>query len=204
MASTTRRAKPPAGPSDTEARILAATERLLGRGERFTELPVQRVLTEAGVSRATFYAHFKDKTDLVLRLTDDVRRRSLDLAQNWRPESADGYARFFTDVIALHRSKAPVLAALREVAVYDATVRGFYTADLEGFDEVVLQALLDQQAAGLTSSDVDAAAASRVIVWGGAQAIARHIEVDDGSGDGAFARELARIWWYGAFRRTSN
>ncbi|XVU21348.1 TetR/AcrR family transcriptional regulator [Actinoplanes sp. CA-054009] len=204
MASTTRRAKPPAGPSDTEARILAATERLLGRGERFTELPVQRVLTEAGVSRATFYAHFRDKTDLVVRLTDDVRRRSLELAREWQPESAEGYARFFTKVIALHRSKGPVLAALREVAVYDATVRDFYTADLEGFDEVVLRALLEQQAAGLTGSDVDAASASRVIVWGGAQAIARHIEVDDGSGDGAFARELASIWWFGAFRRTSH
>ena len=38
-------------------------------------------------------------------------------------------------------------------------------------------------------------------MWGGAQAIARHIEVDDGSGDAAFARELGWIWWHGAYRR---
>jgi hypothetical protein len=39
---------------------------------------------------------------------------------------------------------------------------------------------------------------------GRAQAIAHHIAVDDGSGDTALARELARIWWHGAYRRPSD
>ncbi|CAM5524928.1 hypothetical protein [Streptomyces canarius] len=80
----------------------------------------------------------------------------------------------------------------------------FYTADLEGFDEAVLRTLLSEQAAGSTPADLDAVAASRIIVWGGAQAIAHHIRVDDGSGDAVFARELARIWWYGAYRRPAG
>ncbi|MEU6204148.1 helix-turn-helix domain-containing protein, partial [Micromonospora musae] len=44
-----------------EAQILAATERLLGEGESFTELGVQRIAREAGVARSTFYMHFADK-----------------------------------------------------------------------------------------------------------------------------------------------
>jgi hypothetical protein len=42
-----------------------------------------------------------------------------------------------------------------------------------------------------------------VIVLGGEVAIADHVATfrDDTSGDGAFARELARIWWYGVYRR---
>ncbi|MBG6106012.1 AcrR family transcriptional regulator [Micromonospora vinacea] len=205
MASFTRRAKADPGTPAVESRILAATERLIERGERYTEISVQQILTEAGVSRATFYAHFRDKTDLIVRLTADLRQRLLEMAQGWDPaageDGADRYTRFFADVIALHRRKGFVLAALREVASYDQTVRGFYTADLEGFDQAVLRTLVEQQQSGKTPADLDAAAASRVIVWGGGQAIARHIEVDNGDGDAAFARELGHIWWYGAYRR---
>lgn len=84
-----------------------------------------------------------------------------------------------------------MLTTVREAAAYDSAVGDFYTADLEGFDEAVLQTLRSEQAAGSTAADVDVTAASRVIVWGGAQAIAHHIAVDDGSGDAVFARELA-------------
>ncbi|WP_127502292.1 TetR/AcrR family transcriptional regulator [Actinoplanes solisilvae] len=205
MASFTRRAKADAETPTIVTRVLAATERLIERGERYTDISVQQILAEAGVSRATFYAHFRDKTDLIVRLTADLRQRLLEMAQGWDPtageDGADRYTRFFADVIALHRRKGLMLAALREVASYEQTVRDFYTADLEGFDQAVLSTLVEQQHSGKTPADLDAAAASRVIVWGGGQAIARHIEVDDGGGDAAFARELGHIWWYGAYRR---
>ncbi|MFJ2651983.1 TetR/AcrR family transcriptional regulator [Streptomyces sp. NPDC087420] len=192
----------------TEAKLLSAVERLLGAGESFTDLSVQRIIEEAGVSRATFYAYFPGKPDILKRLAEKVRDASLALAQQWDPgageDGADRYTRFFEDVLALHRAHHPVLSAVREVATYDSAVRDFYTADLEGFDEAVLATLLQQQHVGATPADLDAVAASRVIVWGGAQAMARHISVDDGSGDAALARELGRIWWYGAYRRPAG
>jgi hypothetical protein len=99
--------------------------------------------------------------------THGIPARSLEMARAWDPgageDGADRYTRFFADIIALHREHGAVLAAFREVAVHDATARGFYTADLEGFDEAVLQTLLDRQRAGSTPSDVDAVAAGRVI-----------------------------------------
>ncbi|WP_327237188.1 TetR/AcrR family transcriptional regulator [Streptomyces sp. NBC_01317] len=192
----------------TEAKLLSAVERLLDAGESFTDLSVQRIIGEAGVSRATFYAYFPGKPDILKRLAEKVRDASLALAQQWDPgageDGADRYTRFFEDVLALHRAHHPVLSAVREVATYDSAVRDFYTADLEGFDEAVLATLLQQQHVGATPADLDAVAASRVIVWGGAQAMARHISVDDGSGDAALARELGRIWWYGAYRRPAG
>ncbi|MGC5311431.1 TetR/AcrR family transcriptional regulator [Micromonospora zamorensis] len=208
MPSVTRSRRQPDGPSAAETQILEATERLLKRGERYTELSVQRILAEAHVSRATFYAHFRDKTELIIRLSGALRERLLELARGWDPsageDGAERYARFFVEVITTHRENGPVLAALREVATYDPTVRGFHTADLEEFDEAVLRTLIEQQRAGATPADLDAVAASRVIVWGGGQAIARHIEVDDGTGDAVFARELGKIWWYGAYRRPAD
>lgn len=192
----------------TETKLLSSVEKLLNAGESFTDISVQRIIEEAGVSRATFYAYFPGKPDILKRLAEKIRDASLALATQWDPgageDGAARYTKFFEDVLALHRAHHPVLSAVREVASYDAAVRDFYTADLEGFDEAVLATLLEQQRAGATPSDLDAVAASRVIVWGGAQAMAHHISVDDGSGDAALARELGRIWWYGAYRRPAE
>ncbi|SEO21020.1 TetR/AcrR family transcriptional regulator [Actinacidiphila rubida] len=192
----------------TRAQVMAALERLLDAGENYSEISVQRILEEAGVSRATFYAHFPGKSDVLVQLSDDLRESVLALARQWDPAGegagAERFARYFEDVLAIHRAHQGVLTAVREAAAYDAAVSDFYTADLEGFDETVLRTLRSEQAAGSTPADLDAVAASRVIVWGGAQAIAHHIRVDDGRGDAAFARELARIWWHGAYRRPAG
>ncbi|MGW2104119.1 TetR/AcrR family transcriptional regulator [Streptomyces olivaceoviridis] len=189
----------------TRAQVMSTLERLLDSGESFSEISVQRILEEAGVSRATFYAHFHSKSDVLVRLTDELRESLLTLARQWDPGAgADRFARFFEEVIKIHRAHQGVLTAVREAASYDSAVGDFYTADLEGFDEAVLRTLLSEQAAGATPADLDAVAASRIIVWGGAQAIAHHIRVDDGSGDAVFARELARIWWHGAYRRPAG
>jgi AcrR family transcriptional regulator len=192
----------------TRAQVIRTLGRLLDSGEAFSEISVQRILEEAGVSRATFYAHFHSKSDVLVRLTDELRESLLALARQWDPgtgeDGADRFARFFEEVITIHRAHQGVLTAVREAASYEAAVGDFYAANLEGFDETVLRILRSEQAVGATPADVDAPAASRIIVWGGAQAIAQHIAVDDGSGDAMFARELARIWWHGAFRRPTG
>lgn len=189
----------------TVAQVMSALRELLDTGEAFSEISVQRILEQAGVSRATFYAHFQSKSDVLVRLTNGLRESLLALAQQWDPgDSPDRLAQFFEEVIKIHRAHHSVLAAVREAATYDSTVDDFYTADLEGFDETALRSLLADQAAGLTPADLDAVSASRIIVWGGAQAIAHHIRVDDGSGDAVFARELALIWWHGAYRRPAG
>ncbi|WP_200828479.1 TetR/AcrR family transcriptional regulator [Mycobacterium sp. 3519A] len=205
MASITRQRRDADRQSGSEQRLLDAVERLLNAGQLFTEISVQRILEEAGVSRATFYAHFRDKSALLIRLTDTLRERLLDLARAWDPaageDGAARYAEFFLEVIRIHRENFAVLSAVRELASYDPAVHDFYTADLDEFERAVCQTLTEQQRSGATISELSPVAASRVIVWGGAQAIAHHISVDDGSGDTQFARELGAIWWHGAYRR---
>lgn len=192
----------------TRAQVMAALERLLDSGRAYSDISVQEVLTEAGVSRASFYAHFTGKSDVLVRLTDDLRETLLALARQWDPaageDGADRFARFFQEVLGIHRAHQGVITAVREAASYESAVGDFYTANLEGFEETVARTLLSEQAAGSTAADVDTACASRIISWGGAQAIARHIQTDDGGGDTAFAHELARIWWYGAYRRPTG
>ncbi|MFJ5212354.1 TetR/AcrR family transcriptional regulator [Streptomyces nigra] len=189
----------------TVAQVMAALRQLLDGGEAFSEISVQRILEKAGVSRATFYGHFQSKSDVLVRLTNGLRESLLALAQQWDPGvSPDRLTRFFEEVIKIHRAHQSVLTAVREAATYDSTVDDFYVADLEGFDAATLRFLLSEQATGLTPANLDAVSASRIIVWGGAQAIAHHVRVDDGSGDTVFARELALIWWHGAYRRPAG
>src|ERR1044071_1389315 len=55
-----------------ERDLLSATERLMRDGTSFTELSVDRLATEAGISRASFYIYFEDKGYLLRRLASQV------------------------------------------------------------------------------------------------------------------------------------
>lgn len=202
MPSVTRNFNAPDRRAALDGRVLAAVERLLAEGMRYSEISVARILEEAGIARSTFYAHFRDKTELLARLAGSLRQELLEIIGRWKPDSgAEGLAAVFAQSIAYHRAHSAVLLAIKEAAAYDSGINDFYSADLDAFEAFAKEAILAEQAAGRTGGGVSADAASRVIVWGGEYAIARHIQVDDGSGDLEFARELAALWWYGAFRR---
>ena len=74
MPSVTRKpqAKRQERREEIERQLLDATERLMAAGASFTELSVDRLATEAGISRASFYIYFEDKGHLLRRLTGQV------------------------------------------------------------------------------------------------------------------------------------
>ena len=72
---------------------------------------------------------------------------------------------------------------------------------MESFQARAIEHLRERQAAGLTDPGLDPVKAARIIVVGGAQAIADHIERDGAGEDSAFARELAMTWWFGTYSR---
>ncbi|HET6502986.1 MAG TPA: helix-turn-helix domain-containing protein [Amycolatopsis sp.] len=207
MVSVTRR--PNSGGNrrgEVESQLIAATERLLAEGTRFTELGVQRIAEAAGVARSTFYLHFPDKTALLLRLATTFQYRSFALVSGWQGTGDGGggldeLVALYEAVLRLHRDHFPVLAAIDEAMAYDDEVRRVWESQLEQFATAASDRLARDQAAGLIPADLDRTAAVRVIVWGGYRAITQHIAGDDGTGDAAFARELANIMWFGAFRR---
>ncbi|GAB3947808.1 TetR/AcrR family transcriptional regulator [Micromonospora vulcania] len=204
---TRRRPRNPDERAAVEARVLAATERLLKEGVRFTDLGVQRIAAEAGVARSTFYTHFRDKSELLMRLAGTMRESSFDRTGAWDAggpgDQLEALTEVFADVIRIYRTYAPVLAAISEVAAYDEVVREYWAAGLEQFVARTAEVLRAEQEAGRTPASLDPATASRLIVYGGDRFLADHVSATpaDPDTDAAAARELASTWWYGAYRR---
>ena len=206
MASTTRLASAGADRrAVVEAQILAATERLLAAGESFTELGVQRPAAEAGVARSTFYLHFRDKTELLLKLTATLVGPALALIGAAPPEvGREGMVRAMDEVIRYYRERRHLLAAVLEVTAYDPGVRAMWEAELQLFTDQAAEWLRVEQAAGRTAPELEPATASRVFVWGGIQVIANQVLTGDPAQDAAVAREIASLQWYGSFRRPAE
>lgn len=193
--------------AEARERLLAATERLLADGAGFTELAVQRITAEAGVSRSSFYTHFPDKSALLAQLARTVRGHAARLSAAWQADDMSGLDSLVTlyeQVLGLYREHAAVVAAIIEAAAYDPEVRESWNAELDSVAARARDRLLRDQGGGWTTSGVDVDAAATVIVRGGFHAITHHLAVHDADRDPAFAAELARIAWFGAFRRPAD
>ena len=123
-----------------QARLIEATERLLSDGTPYIGLSVEQLCSEAGVARSTFYVHFRDKGELVIKVSERMLEQlSRAAADWWQPGAARADLRAATrrliDVYARHRA---VLVALSETAVYDPELRA------------VQEAMVDRQAEPLS------------------------------------------------------
>ena len=69
--------------AQVQAAVLAATEELLAASGSFQDLKIERIATSAGISRTAFYFYFKDKRELLVRLTEEVTTELYDQADVW-------------------------------------------------------------------------------------------------------------------------
>jgi len=125
MASLTRRTE-----AQTEKRaavetlVLEATEALLGEGRSYAELKIEEIATRAGISRTAFYFYFRDKRELLMRLTEDVADALYAEADAWWSggDGSEGLERALANVIALYREHGVLLRAVVEASAYDEAV----------------------------------------------------------------------------------
>ena len=181
----------------TEALLLEATMELLGEGATFGDLPIDQITSRAGYSRATFYAYFRDKRALVLRLAELFERDVHTVTGEWfdgRSEDVPGTLRALLDVFASHRA---TVKALVESAGADEAVGGFWRAFHERF-RVIIAARILRGHPTLQAGDADARAFA--LVWMTERSFSEHLAapvVDDR----ALIDALTLLWTAGLERR---
>jgi TetR/AcrR family transcriptional regulator, ethionamide resistance regulator len=108
-----------------EASVLRATEELLREGASFAELGIERIATRAGISRTAFYFYFRDKRELLVRLTDDVNNDLLAAADTWWSGDSD-LRTALGRIGSIYAEHGALLRAVVEVSTYDAEIAGFW------------------------------------------------------------------------------
>jgi TetR/AcrR family transcriptional regulator, ethionamide resistance regulator len=122
-------------------RLLAAVERLVGEGESFTGLSVERLVAEAGIARSTFYVYFEDKGDLLRAWFAEITRELRDSAAAWwaidAAPSLDRVREVLAGIVATYRPHTTLMAAVYDAAAYDPAVRD------------LVRSMMDENVAGL-------------------------------------------------------
>jgi AcrR family transcriptional regulator len=204
VTSAHRPAASPQRRATIEAGVVAATERLLRQGAGFSELTMQQIAAEAGLARSTLYLYFREKSAVLIPIASRLGGGAYEIINRWHPDDPsgfDGLADALLAVIRYYREHAHILAAIIEASGYDRTVREHWNARLGKFIDLAQEWLASEQKAGRTSAGVNLLIASRVIIYGGNQAIAAHVTTGDPADDRAVAREIAANQWFGGLRR---
>ncbi|MCW3016786.1 MAG: TetR/AcrR family transcriptional regulator [Solirubrobacterales bacterium] len=150
-----------------QSAVLAATEELLTQGASFADLNIEKIATRAGISRTAFYFYFKDKRELLVKLTEDVTTDLYEQADVWF--SGQGEPRIeiraaLSRVAELYASHAALLRVIVEVSTYEEEVAVFWRGLLSRFIDATASRIRAEQAAGNAPAG-DPGATAFTLVW---------------------------------------
>jgi AcrR family transcriptional regulator len=129
MASVTRKSHSgrAARRDEMRNRLLEVVERLLEQGESYTELSVERLVSEAGMSRSTFYVYFEDKGDLLAAWFGEITQEIEDAARDWQALDAgltrEDLRAALSRIVKSYKPHTTLMAAVYDAAAYDPGVR---------------------------------------------------------------------------------
>ena len=205
MPSVTRRPQPKREHTrqqrreEMERRLLDATERLMRDGASFPELSVDRLSTEAGMSRASFYIYFEDKGHLLRRLAGQVFADLADSADRWWSvawrHDPDDVRAGMAAIIASYRRHQPVLVALNEMAAYDSLVGATYSNLLTAITGRLARVIEDGQADGSIRRELPAATAASALTWMVERTCQQNLPNNPPTYDAELAATLTEIVW---------
>jgi TetR/AcrR family transcriptional regulator, ethionamide resistance regulator len=179
-----------------ERDLLGATEALLAEGASYSDLNIERIATRAGISRTAFYFYFRDKRELLMRLTEQAAELLYGEADSWW--SAEGSAArelepALNRVIGLYAEHATVLRAVVEAATYDEPVATFWRAIVGRFVQATQARIEAEQAAGRMPPG-PAQAIAFALVWASERACYQQFVQGEPLEESELRVGLATIW----------
>jgi AcrR family transcriptional regulator len=163
-----------------EASVLRATEELLGAGSSYADLNVERIATAAGISRTAFYFYFRDKRELLMRLTAEVNQQLYAEAERWFTGDA-APAETMARIAALYDEHGALLRAIVEVSTYDEEIATFWRGLLRRFIDA-------------TTERVGSEATAFALVWMTERAFYQQLVQEQPLDPGELVQSLAGIW----------
>jgi AcrR family transcriptional regulator len=158
--------RPRHDPRETEREILDAAEELL-REHPVREMTVELLMARTGLKRPAFYAHFRDRQELLLRVVGDIGERLFAMADRWLlgEEPTRDIPAAIEGVAAVYLSDGPILRALAEASAADARVEQAYRGLVEAFVVAASKRVAAEQAAGRMTVKLDPRETARALVW---------------------------------------
>lgn len=170
MASITRRSRATTDSSPPAAmdRLVEAFERLLARGESFTTISVEELAREAGMARATFYLHCRNKGQLVSHAMQAVQLQ-LKTAARARLKKSGSYGRaefqaFMREVVEILFRHRHAIWAMNEVSAYDPQVQAVFAEFMDQRTREI-QRTLDQLARQGAAHPAAHAGLAQMLAW---------------------------------------
>ncbi len=191
-----------------DSRVYAAVEELLGEGERYSELSVATIADRAGVARSTFYVHFADKTELLVRLAAETTADMFAAAYEWTDRTVQaqrpGAHRAALEatceqIVADYRAHVQVLSAIQAATGYDPTVADYWFERIEAFAAHAATRLRAAQEAGNVPEEVDVTELASMAAWSIERTVSQRVARRGPRHDKALAATLARGLWLMTF-----
>jgi AcrR family transcriptional regulator len=184
----------------SEQQLMDAVQTLLAQGSSYTELSVQRITEEAGMTRSTFYRHFADKTQLLIRLTDPVYQTiAAEFWPWWDAGHHDGMAGICEAVrrmLVHYRAHFNLLRAVVETARYDSTLGNAHGSRLAAMTSSLAARMREEQASGHLHPGVNIDETAHILNWMFQASILEHLaNADDASDDVDFVEAMGRALW---------
>jgi len=149
-------------------RLLPGVEKLLER-EGYGTLTVEVILDGSGLSRATFYRHFRDKNDLLLALSEpaleDVRTAAIRPWERTNAPTLKELQATLREHFDIYRPHIPLLNALVEVARSEPAARERFEAGFADVQKTIAQHIVAGQSAGYIRPEVLADETAAWITW---------------------------------------
>jgi AcrR family transcriptional regulator len=197
MASLTRRTEAQTEKrAAVEAGVLEATEGLLVGGRSYADLTIEDIARGAGISRTAFYFYFRDKRELLMRLTAEVNELLYQQADIWfsgdgepEPEMREA----LTNIAALYAEHGVLLRAIVEVSTYDEEVAQFWRGMLGRFVDASRRRIELEHEAGRAVAEHPQATAF-ALCWMTERAMYQHLVQAEPFPAGDLVDALVGIW----------
>jgi AcrR family transcriptional regulator len=189
-------AEPTARRRAVQAAVLEATEALLREGARYADLNVERIATRAGISRTAFYFYFRDKRELLMRLTEDVNDLLYAQADIWWSGSGDPAGEMreaLSRIAGAYDEHGVLLRAIVEVSATDEEIAAFWRGLVGRFVDATRRRIERERAAG-RAAVAEPQATAFALCWMTERAFYQHVVQEAAPGVDALVGALGEVW----------